>query len=129
LAADGFEIVKVQREHPASGSPQVVIELTPGPAVARRCGRCGAGTVEVHDTTVRRIRELPILDAETWLLVPLARVRCPACGPSTEALPWLERYARMTKRFAESVARLAQVLPITEVADHFRLKLGHGQGD
>lgn len=118
---EGFEIVKVQRELPPGGGAQVVIELAPLPLAPRRCGRCGATTSEVHDTTVRRIRELPILDAATWLLVPLARVRCPQCGPTTEQLPWLDRYARMTKRFAESVARLAQVLPIKQVAEHYGL--------
>src|SRR5439155_3367876 len=47
-----------------------------------------------------------------------ARVRCPRRGPSIEALPWRDRYARMTKRFAESVARLAQVQPIKQVAEY-----------
>ena len=118
---EGFEIVGVRREMLQGAGPQVVIELAALASSPRRCNRCGATTTEVHDTTVRRIRELPILDAETWLLVTLARVRCAQCGPSTEALPWLDRYARMTKRFAESVARLAQVLPIKQVAEHFGL--------
>ena len=115
---EGFAIIRVQREVSARGSSEVVIELAPVASSARHCGRCGA-PAEVHDTTVRRIRELPILDSETWLMVPVARVRCPRCGPSTEALPWLDRYAWMTKRFAESVARLASVLPIKQVAEHF----------
>src|SRR5438093_8485707 len=118
---EGFEIVGVRRETPPDTGPRVEIELAPLADWLRRCSRCGATTPEVHDTSVRRIRELPILDAETWLLVPLARVRCPRCGPSTEALPWLDRYARMTKRFAENVARLAQVLPIKQVAAYCRL--------
>jgi transposase len=75
----------------------------------------------VHDVAERRIRELPILEAETWLVLRLARVACPTCGPTVEGLPWLDRYARMTKRFAESVARLAQVLPIKQVAEWFGL--------
>jgi len=117
----GFRVVGVQRTVRADGSPEVVIELSAEPDAARRCGRCGDVTKEVHETTVRRIRELPILDADTWLLVPLARVSCPRCGPTTEGLTWLGRYARMTKRFAESVARLARVLPIKQVADHYGL--------
>ena len=117
---EGFEIIRVQREVSAQGASEVVIELAPVASSARHCGRCGA-PAEVHDTTVRRIRELPILDSETWLMVPVARVRCRRCGPSTEALPWLDRYARMTKRFAESVARLASVLPVKQVAEHFGL--------
>lgn len=119
----GFTIHEVAREPggTASGAPQVTIRLTPLPAARRYCSRCGQPVAAIHDTTERRIRELPILDAETWLLVPLARVACPQCGPTIEALPWLDRYARMTKRFAESVARLAHVLPIKQVAEWFGL--------
>lgn len=119
----GFEILAVQREPGGtpSGAPQITIELAAIASHPHYCSRCGRATTEVHDVTIRRVRELPILDAETWLLVPQARVRCPDCGPAVEALPWLDRYARMTTRFAESVARLAQVLPVVQVAEWFGL--------
>jgi transposase len=119
----GFDIQTVTRQPGGtpSGAPQITIELVAHPTAPRYCSRCGHATRDVHDVTLRRVRELPILDAETWLLVPQARVRCPTCGPTIEALPWLDRYARMTKRFAESVARLAQLLPIKHVADWFGL--------
>lgn len=119
----GFEITSVSREPGGTrtGAPQVTITLAAVAGAPRYCGRCGHATAPLHDVSERRIRELPILDAETWLLLPLARVACPRCGPTVEALPWLDRYARMTKRFAESVARLAQVLPIKQVADWFGL--------
>lgn len=117
---EGFEIATVRREAaPAGAAARVVIELTPVVGYPRRCSRCGTITTEVHDVVLRWVRELPILDAETWLVVPRARVCCPRCGPTVEALPWLDRYARMTKRFAESVARLCQVLPIKQVAAWF----------
>jgi transposase len=118
---EGFEIVGVRRHHPEHGPPTVEIELGRLAGVAPRCGRCGRVVSVVHDVTVRRVRELPILDAATWLLVPHARLRCPECGPTAERLPWLDRYARVTKRFAESVARLAQVVAIQHVADYFGL--------
>jgi transposase len=119
----GFDIQTVTRQPGGthSGAPQITIELVAQPTAPRYCSRCGHATQDVHDVTLRRVRELPILDAETWLIVPQARVRCPTCGPTIEALPWLDRYARMTKRFAESVARLAQLLPIQHVADWFGL--------
>jgi len=119
----GFDIQTVQREPGGthSGAPQITIELVARADAPRYCSRCGRATHDLHDVTPRRIRELPILDAETWLIVPQARVRCPDCGPTIEALPWLDRYARMTKRFAESVARLASLLPIKQVAEWFGL--------
>ena len=53
--------------------------------------------------------------------MPRRRVHCSRCGPRLERLGWLERYARVTRRLAESVARLCQVLPIKHVAKFFGL--------
>jgi transposase len=63
---------------------------------------------ETREETRRRVRDLPILDADTWLIVPRARLRCPRCGPTVEAIAWLDRYARLTARFAE---RLTPYVP------------------
>lgn len=114
---EGFELVGVQRD----AGPQIVLRLQRLPSAATRCSGCGELVSEIHETTERRVRELPILDATTWLLVPRARLACPRCGPTVEAVPWLDRYARMTTRFAESVARLAHLLPIQHVATWFGL--------
>ena len=56
-------------------------------------------------------------------------MKCPECGRALERLPWLERYARVTKRLAEAVARLSQVLPITQVAKSYAPGVRDGQGD
>jgi transposase len=119
----GFRLVGVRREGVTAERPvpRVVLTLEGVPGQVRRCSRCGEIVGEVHDVTPREVRDLPILDAETWLIVPRVRLQCPRCGPTVEAVPWLDRYARMTQRFAESVARLAQVLPIKQVAQHFGL--------
>ena len=56
------------------------------------------------------------------LLLHRVRVACPDCGgPKVERLAWLEPYARVTVRLAESVARLCRVLPVRHVADYFDL--------
>ena len=119
----GFRLVNVRREEATDERPvpRVVLTLEAVPGRTRCCSRCGEPVAEVHDVTPREVRDLPILDAETWLELPRVRVRCPRCGPTVEVVPWLARYARMTRRFAESVARLAQVLPIKQVAAHYRL--------
>lgn len=113
----GFELVGVVREAGASnGVPRIVLTLRGVPGQAKTCSRCGAAVTAVHEVTPREVRDLPILDAETWLIVPRARVECPRCGPTVEAVAWLDRYQRMTTRLAEAIARLAQVLPIKHVA-------------
>lgn len=120
---EGFELVGVRRE-PANASqpvPQVELRLQPVRAYPKRCSRCGEIVRDVHDVAERRVRDLPILDADTWLVFPWARLQCPRCGPTVEAVSWLDRYQRMTTRLAESIGRLATVLPITQVAQYWRV--------
>src|SRR5688572_3353224 len=117
---EGFELVGVRRE-PATAEtgPVIELDLRPVPNYAKRCGHCGEVVAEVHDVSERRVRDLPILEAETWLVFPRARLACPRCGPTVEAVPWLDRYQRLTTRLAAAIARLAQVLPIKHVAAWF----------
>jgi len=117
----GFELIGVRREDASIGRPipRIVLTLQAVPGPPKTCSGCGQPVAAVHDVTSREVRDLPILDAETWLVLPRARVLCPRCGPTIEAVPWLDRYARMTTRFAEAIARLAQVLPIKHVAGWF----------
>lgn len=97
------------------------IELLPKLNDTRRCNGCGRIVRAIHDTAERWVRDLPILGADTWLAVRRVRVRCPACGPKVERLAWLERYARVTTRLAESVARLCKVLTVSHAADFYDL--------
>lgn len=116
----GFELVDVQRDE-STTPPSITLRLIPVAGRPKRCSNCGDVVATVHDVSERRIRDLPILDATTWLVFPKARVDCPRCGPTVEAVVWLDRYQRMTVRFAESIARLAQMLPIQHVAQYFRV--------
>ena len=90
----------------------------------RKCSGCGHFVRRVHDWTEREVRDLPLFDADTVLMVSRARVACPRCGPKLEALDWLEPHARVTKRLAANVARLCKVMPIKWVADHYGLHWG-----
>jgi len=53
--------------------------------------------------------------------VPRLRVACAHRGPRLELLPWLQPYARVTCRLAESVSRLCAVIAIRHVAAYFVL--------
>ena len=57
---EGVRVVGVQRTRRPDGTPEVLIELAAEADRSRRCGRCGEVTQDIHETTVRRIRELPI---------------------------------------------------------------------
>lgn len=114
---EGYEVCHIER----MAGPEIWIYLAPQPARAMVCGGCGAAVRDLHELTYRQIRDLPILEARTWLVLPRRRVRCPSCGPKLERVSWLVPYARVTKRLAESVARLCAVLPIKHVAAFFGL--------
>jgi transposase len=120
---DGFELVDVE-EHPVGPTqpvPELVLRLRAVPGHPKRCSRCGAEVVAIHDVAERRVRDLSVFDWDTWVVFPRARLECPRCGPTVEAVPWLDRYQRMTTRLAEKIARLATVLPIRHVAAWFHL--------
>lgn len=123
---EGFELVEVE-EHPVGSGqaiPEIVLRLRATPGYPKRCSQCGEPVVEIHDVTERRVRDLPVFDWDTWVVFPRARLACPRCGPTVEAVPWLDRYQRMTTRLAEKIARLAMVLPIRHVAAWFHVHWG-----
>ena len=116
---EGYRVCAVER---VSGArPEIWISLEATAERPALCDGCGQEASGLHEVVMRRIRDLPILDAETWLVVPRRRVLCPRCGPKLERLPWLGRYSRVTRRLAESVARLCRHLSIKRVAEFFAL--------
>lgn len=119
---EGYAVESVERRAAIAPEerPQVHIRLA-RTAWAFRCSGCGQLCREVHEVTLRCVRDLPILDADTYVWFPRYRVACLTCGPKVEALPWLSRWARVTARLAENVVRLCRVLPVQHVADFYRL--------
>lgn len=90
----------------------------------RRCRRCGEPVIEVHGYTERRVRDLPVIEAETSIVFPHARAACPRCGPTVAIVSWLDEHQRVTTRLAEKIARLAGVLPLKHVAAHCGVSWG-----
>lgn len=119
---EGYRVGTVQRFAAGEKGPaaEVWIELIreSGPFV---CSGCGRSCERYRDWEERWVRDLPILDAQTHLCVQRYRAECPACGPKIEQLSWLARYARVTTRLAESVARLCRNLAIKHVAEFYGL--------
>jgi transposase len=120
---EGYAIAAVARLERSKGRPhaEVWIELKPLAGGLPRCGACRRKANRIHDVIPRWVRDLPVLDAQTRLLVHRRRVECRRCGPKLEYLSWLAPYSRVTRRFAEGVARLCTVLPIKHVADFYHL--------
>ncbi|EJM24683.1 transposase family protein [Pseudomonas sp. GM21] len=64
---------------------------------------------------------MPILGRVVRLSVLLRRVGCRDCGKRMEAVSWLDRYARMTRRLADAVIQACERLPTLHVAQLFGL--------
>lgn len=122
---EGYTLGTVERmapdEEQGRTDPEFWLELVPCSSSGMRCSGCGETVAAVHDVTERWVRDLPILGTAVWLCVHRRRVACPRCGPKLEQLDWLGRYRRVTRRLAESVARLCRTLPIKHVAEYFGL--------
>lgn len=124
---EGFEVAEIRREDTLEPdvlglpSERLIIELRAKAGAPKRCSRCGSVVTEIHDVSERRVRDLPVWELDTWLIVPRARLECPRCGPTVEAVSWLDKHQRMTTRLAEKISRLAMVLPLAHVAQWFQI--------
>ncbi|WP_230681460.1 transposase family protein [Burkholderia vietnamiensis] len=94
------------------------------------CEQCGARCQQIHETTVRRVRDLPLFEYRVVLHVPRRRVWCERCGgPRLEKLAWLGRYQRVTERFAKACEKLAASGQRAGRGGLLRPGLAHGQID
>ncbi|SOE01811.1 transposase [Caenispirillum bisanense] len=118
---EGYRVKRVERRE--GETPEIWVHLDRRPSGGMIGDGCGNRGDSVHDVEMRMVRDLPILEARTWLSVPRRRVACPHCGQKLERLTWLDRHARVTRRLADSVVRLCAVLPIKQVASFFGLGL------
>jgi transposase len=97
-----------------------VLRLRRDRSQASYCSGCWREAA-IHDVEWRTVRDLPLFEHAVELEVPRVRVACARCGPKLELLGWLEPYARVTQRLAESVTRLCAVMSIRHVAEYFGL--------
>ena len=120
---EGYFVSAASRiESKPDGSPPVIeVSLSPNLDRTFVCDGCGCEATTIHELVPRRVRDLPVFDAITWLLVERVRVDCDECGHRVERIDWLPTYSRMTTRLVESIGRLCRVLTIKHVADHFHL--------
>lgn len=118
----GWEGYRVERVvWPEGESRTVTIYLKPS-ARTMYCEHCGNRCRQVHETTARRVRDLPLMALRVTLVVPRRRVWCDQCGgPHLEKLSWLGRYQRVTDRLAEAVSQLLESSNIQAVARFFQL--------
>ncbi len=111
---EGFRISRIERQ---AGALHLHLEPDAPPI----CSGCGQICSRIHEYHSRRVRDLPILGESAWLHVKFRRLQCSRCGRRMERVSWLDRYARLTSRLAETVAHWCMRLPIRHVAELFGL--------
>lgn len=87
-----------------------------------QCPACNNLTSRVHDYRNQVIKDLPIMNKHTFLILRKRRYVC-SCGKKFyEKYNFLPRYRRMTNRLAAYICtKLTQCVPITSVAQEVNL--------
>ncbi|CAM3525812.1 MULTISPECIES: ISL3-like element ISRta1 family transposase [Cupriavidus] len=115
----GYRLERV--EWPEGESRTLSLYLKPVSKVMH-CEECGARCHQVHETVVRRVRDLPLFEYRVVLHVPRRRVWCDRCGgPRLERLEWLGRYQRVTARLAQACGHLLRHCTVQAVAAFYDL--------
>ncbi len=84
------------------------------------CGNCSRRTRKVHSRQrAREWRDLRVRDQALLLRYTPRRVRCPACGPRVEHVPWAHKWQRVTRSLSLALAELSRELTWKETAAHF----------
>ena len=85
------------------------------------CSGCGKHVREIHEVYEREVRDLPVFQYRTTIVVELHRVRCPRCGVKAERVPQLPSKAPFSKRFEEEIGQACESAAARQVARRFGL--------
>jgi transposase len=88
------------------------------------CSGCGARVDEIHEICEREVRDLPVFEFRTTVVIELYRLRCPQCGPKIERVDQLPSKAPFSKRFEEAVGQACEGASARQVARRFGLAEG-----
>jgi transposase len=84
-----------------------------------RCEACGSRDVRPKGRVPRRFRSLPVGGRATFVLLPIPRVECRACGATRQVeVPFAEARRSHTKSFERYALELARRMTIRDAARH-----------
>jgi transposase len=84
-----------------------------------RCSACGSADVVSRGHVERRFRSLPIGSRPTFLVLPIPRVECRACGVVRQVdITFADPRRSYTRRFERYVLELSRRMTIRDVAAH-----------
>ena len=84
-----------------------------------RCSACGSPQVESRGQVERRFRALSIGTRTTFVVLPIPRVECKACGVVRQVtVPFADPRRSYTRSFERYVLELSRRMTISDVARH-----------
>lgn len=81
------------------------------------CSGCGQTVERGYDSRRQYLRDLSCFEYSTYLFLEKFRVDCPSCGVRVEELSFARVFSHCTKRFEDYVAKLCEILPVSQVAE------------
>ena len=86
------------------------------------CPACGAAGQGIHERVERSWRHLDFFQFEAWLHADVPRVKCDACGKTTQvAVPWAREGSGFTLLFEALSLSLCRELPVNQAARMLRV--------
>lgn len=86
------------------------------------CPACGSAEQGIHDRVRRDWRHLDFFQFEAWLHADVPRVRCDACGKTSQvAVPWARKGSGFTLLFEALALSLCRELPVAQAAHLLRV--------
>src|ERR1022692_1179340 len=80
------------------------------------CAGCGRRVHQMHEVYDREIRDLPVFEYQSTVVVELYRVNCPVCGVKAEKVPQLPSKSPYSKRFEDAVGQACESASARQVA-------------
>ena len=87
------------------------------PGARFTCPQCGAEQQPVHDTLEREWRHLNFFQYQAYLQAKVPRVRCVACGKTTQVpVPWAREGGGFSLLMEALMVTLIKAMPVRQVA-------------
>src|SRR3954447_20630013 len=97
---------------------QVIFTIRHEPETCR-CSACGSPLVQSRGRVERRFRTVPIGSRATFVVLPIPRVECQACGVVRQVkVPFADPRRSYTRSFERYALELCRRMTIRDVANH-----------
>jgi len=114
-----FRRIKIVKQTVTPEATGTHIQVQPDKRFQPICHGCGQKASGVHSWTQRKIRDLNLANACSWITCRYRKVFCARCqGIHIEDLELFHPYLRVTDRLALYVYQLCRVMTVSEVAQH-----------